>query len=68
MTWKGDFIIWFCADESIRKVNLRKQTHVELYQYKQLRIKTKMLPKTHNGKDAGIIMSDTENISAEKLA
>ena len=27
MTWKGDPIISFCVGESIRKVNLRKQTH-----------------------------------------
>ena len=27
MTWKGDPIISFCLCESIRKVNLRKQTH-----------------------------------------
>ena len=26
MTWKGDPIILFCVGESIRKVNLRKQT------------------------------------------
>ena len=27
MTWKGDPIISFCVGESIRKVNLRKETH-----------------------------------------
>ena len=27
MTWKGDTIISFCVGESIRKINLRKQTH-----------------------------------------
>ena len=27
MTWKGDPIILFCVVESIRKVNVRKQTH-----------------------------------------
>ena len=27
MTWKGDPIILFCVGESIRKVNIRKQTH-----------------------------------------
>ena len=27
MTWKADPIISFCVGESIRKVNLRKQTH-----------------------------------------
>ena len=27
MTWKGDPIISFCFSESIRKVNLCKQTH-----------------------------------------
>ena len=27
MTWKGDPIISFCVGESIRKVNLCKQTH-----------------------------------------
>ena len=27
MTWKGDPIISFCVGESIRKVNLRNQTH-----------------------------------------
>ena len=27
MTWKRDRIISFCVGESIRKVNLRKQTH-----------------------------------------
>ena len=27
MTWKGDSIILFCVSESIRNVNLRKQTH-----------------------------------------
>ena len=27
MTWTGDLIISFCVGESIRKVNLHKQTH-----------------------------------------
>ena len=27
MTWKGDSIISFFVGESIRKANLRKQTH-----------------------------------------
>ena len=27
MTWKRDTIISFCVGESIRKINLRKQTH-----------------------------------------
>ena len=27
MTWKRDPIISFCVGESIRNVNLRKQTH-----------------------------------------
>ena len=27
MTWKGDPIISSCVSESIRKANLRKQTH-----------------------------------------
>ena len=27
MTWKGDPIISFCVGESMRKVNLCKQTH-----------------------------------------
>ena len=27
MTWKGDSIISFCVGESIREVNLHKETH-----------------------------------------